>query len=37
MEKNAELAFFRKIKSKVICFFSDNDYVRQVDDYTKGC
>ena len=36
MEKNAELAFVRKIKSKVICFFSDNDYVRQV-DYTKGC
>ena len=36
MEKNAELAFLKKIKSKVICFFSDNDYVRQV-DYTKGC
>ena len=29
MEKNAELAFFRKIKSKYIYFFSDNDYVRR--------
>ena len=36
MEKNAELAFFRKIKSKDIYFLSDNDYVRQL-DYTKGC
>ena len=36
MEKKAELTFFRKIKSKVLYFFSDNDYVRQV-DYIKGC
>ena len=35
VEKNAELAFCRKIKSKEIYFFSHNDYVRQL-DYTKA-
>ena len=35
VEKNAELAFCRKIKSKDIYFFSHNDYVRQL-DYTKA-
>ena len=37
MEKNAELAFCRKIKSKDIYFFSHNDYVQRQLDYTKGC